>query len=131
MEICPKCGGSGQVPAPPIAGMVPTPGSREVNCPRCGGEGEIVGLDPGEVPVPADEALSRRRGGVGDVAGYSDGDAVTVPDPNNVGARIRATFKEVAVGEPIDGRDAVWVRYDEGPLSGTTGKVPYYRIHPA
>lgn len=66
-----------------------------------------------------------------DVAGFSRGDAVTVPDPDDAGARLRGTFQEVAVGEPIDGRDAAWVVYEQGEREGTTGRVPYFQIRPA
>jgi hypothetical protein len=65
------------------------------------------------------------------VAGFSRGDAVTVPDPDDAAARLRATFQEVALGEPIDGRDAAWVVYEDGEREGTSGRVPYFQIRPA
>lgn len=63
--------------------------------------------------------------------GFSRGDAVTVPDPDETGGRLRATFQEVAVNEPIDGRDTAWVVYEQGEREGTTGRVPYFQIRPA
>ena len=131
METCPRCAGSGQIPWTPPPGTVAAPGSRTVSCPRCDGIGEVDALGADETPVPEGAAQPRRRGGPTDLSGFSSGDPVTVPDPNDEGVRIRATFRDVAVDEPIDGRDAAWVVYDEGEREGTTGRVPYFQIRPA
>jgi hypothetical protein len=111
--------------------VVAAPESRTVTCSRCDGDGKVDTLGPEDVPVPKDAARRRRRGGPTDTSGFSSGDPVNVPDPDNEGARIRATFQEVAVGEPIDGRDAAWVIYGEGRREGTTGRVPYFQIRSA
>jgi hypothetical protein len=83
------------------------------------------------VAVADDQSLRRRRGGPLDPDGFASGASIIVPDPDNEGRQLAATFLEVAVGEPIDGRDSAWVRYEEGERSGTTGRVPYFRIRRA
>ena len=56
------------------------------------------------------------------------GDAITFPDPDEPTAMAKGTFLDVAVGEPIDGRDSAWVRYAEGEREGLTARVVYSRI---
>jgi hypothetical protein len=65
------------------------------------------------------------------MTGFQDGDAITVPDPDHEGQRIRATLHEVAVGEPIDGHDTAWISYREGRLEHTTARVKYHLIRRA
>jgi hypothetical protein len=59
---------------------------------------------------------------------FKPDDPVTFPDPDHPGETARGTFLEVAVGEPIDGRDSAWVRYSEGEREGLTARVPYSRV---
>ena len=56
---------------------------------------------------------------------------VWAPHPDGDG-KIRATFLEIAVGQPIEvdgiARDSAWISYDEGELEGTTARVPYQSL---
>ena len=56
---------------------------------------------------------------------------VWAPDPDGK-SELRATFHEVAVGNPIvvDGisRDAAWISYNGGELEGTTARVPFQSL---
>ena len=64
---------------------------------------------------------------------FEAGQRITVPNPDNPGGRLAATFLEVAVGRPatIAGRkvDQAWVRYEEGDRDGITGLVPWPDLH--
>lgn len=128
MVTCPRCAGSGQIPFRPASGLTAAAGSREIACGRCQGAGQVEKLEDGEIPVPADEALSPRRGGLSDYSGYDPGDPVTFPDPAAPHTRVRGTFGEIATDQPIDGRDTAWVRFRDGDRAGTTERVPYYKL---
>ena len=62
---------------------------------------------------------------------FQDGDKITFPDPHEPGTIAHGSFCEIAENEPIDDRDAAWVRYSEGEREGLTAKVPYHQIRRA
>jgi hypothetical protein len=70
---------------------------------------------------------------------YEPGQRITVPNPDNPGIRLSATYLEVAVNEPAtisDPRvvggtrkvDQARIRYDDGDRDGTVGLVPFSDI---
>jgi hypothetical protein len=62
---------------------------------------------------------------------FEPGDHITFPAPDDPATMVKGTFLEIAVGEPIDGRDSAWVRHSEGEGEGLTARVPYWRIRAA
>jgi hypothetical protein len=63
---------------------------------------------------------------------FREGEHITVPNPTDPG-RTPAIF--MAPADPDDvpegGHDLAWVRYSDGDLEGTTGRVRYADINAA
>jgi hypothetical protein len=61
-----------------------------------------------------------------------ENDPIWAPGPDSRGGMFRATFIEVAIGEPdiVNGvsRDTAWVRYEEGEPFGTTARFPISQL---